>query len=105
MSEQKSINHSVLGKLICDTDMDRWSGGILLGENNRVRLVINSSPRLDLNILVIEKCVEWYPENQNELLKNIGYELFNHDLIHGENFIGNVRDLAEGEFEKEHKLL
>ena len=105
MSNQKSINHSVLGELVRVADIDWWSGSIVLAENVKVRLGINSSPSADLNIQVIEKFVGWYPENQNELLKNIGYELFNHDLIHGENFIRNVRDLADGEYEKEHKIL
>ena len=50
MSKQNSINHSVLGELVRDSDMDWWSGSIVLAENIKVRLGINSSPSVDLNI-------------------------------------------------------
>lgn len=102
MEEQKTINDAVLGELVYTELTSSWRGKI---EDSGIRVSINSIPSTESNIEKIKRFIEWFPDNNEYLIKKLVYELFNHDIVQGEQFIENVFGLTEEESEKEHRLL
>jgi|GEM_PF-5173292 len=102
MENRKFINDPVLGKLVYKEQFDRWHGEI---DASRIRISINGSPNTESNIRIIKNFIEWYSLTKNFLNKKIVFELFNHDIVQGENFIENSRSLEEKDYEKEHSIL
>ncbi len=102
MEDREFINDPVLGELVYKEKLDRWYGEI---DDSKLRVSINSRPDTESNIKIIRNFVEWYSLTRNFLNKKIVFELFNHDIVQGEFFIENSRNLAEKDYEKEHSIL
>jgi len=102
MQERKTINDPVLGEFVYDEITASWSGKL---DDSGLRVNVDSNPVIGSNIENIKRFIEWFSENKEHLNKKLVYELGNHDLIHGENFIENIFDLTEEESEKEFRIL
>ena len=102
MRDQKTITDPVLGELVYVEVLDAWKGKL---EDSSIRVNVDSNPAIGSNIENIKRFVEWYSENKENLNKKLVYELFNYDLIHGEDFIENAFNLTEEESEKEYRIL
>jgi len=102
MQERKTINDPVLGELVYNECFTSWYGKL---DDSGIRVNVDSNPVIGSNIENIKRFIEWFAENKEHLNKKLVYELGNHDLIHGENFIENIFDLTEEESEKEFRIL
>jgi len=102
MDENKTIDHPIFGELLLDEKLGKWYGKPdALG----FHISVDSTPSVDSNVENITRFRDWYSKNQNSLDKRLVFELFNHDIVHGENFIENAGDLDEEAYEKQHEML
>jgi len=91
-----------LGELILVEKFGKWWGkSAALG----FHISIDSQPNMESNIENIAQFIDWYSKNKKFLDERLVFEFFNHDIIHGENFIENAFDLEEDAFEKQHTIL
>jgi len=102
MLTPESIVHPKLGPLIFDEKREQWKGKI---GKPPVRIGINSIPNAGSNIKNVLRFIDWYENNLKTINKNIVYEIFNHDMVHGEVYIENASALTSEEYEREHVIL